>query len=293
MASHKSLQDQDLWRMRTQIYSHMLATRGWKYRSFLRFLRLFKYISFAPKRGSFLELYYVLMRFLDDVVDGDAPLPEGYQTPREYLEEKIAFSQSLSSPRDAIDHLMLHCFELAKGFGAEFGQETGDILNSLLFDAKRRGTWQVFPETVLREHFHQMDIRGTIRATLKIFRDDPSKYPVLEPLGLACRYQYDIEDIASDLSEGYVNICREEIEALGIGPEELRDPASPGVQRWLRKHALEGMQLLGEHHKQVRSGNFSRLARATFPLVYAWPARRVFCATLNQAHTMPNPGKSP
>ncbi len=292
MASDKSPQDQDLWRMRSQIYSQMLATRGWKYRSFLRFLRLFKYVSFAPKRGSFLELYYVLMRYLDDVVDGDAPLPEGYRTPREYLEEKIVFSQSLSSPRDAMDHLMLHCFELAKGFGAEFGQETGDILNSLLFDAKRRGTWQVFPEAVLREHFHQMDIRGTIRATLKIFKDDPSKYPLLEPLGLACRYQYDIEDIASDLSEGYVNLSQEEVESLGISPEELRDPTSPGVQRWLQKHALEGMQLLEEHEKRVRSGNFSRLARATFPPVYAWPARKVFRETLKQGPALPNPDKS-
>ena len=56
--------------MRNRVFKHMLKTRGWKYRAFLRYLRFFKYAAFAPTRGEFLESYYVLMRFLDDVVDG-------------------------------------------------------------------------------------------------------------------------------------------------------------------------------------------------------------------------------
>ena len=106
--------------MRAQIYQHMLKTRGWKYRSFLRFLRLFKYLSFSPARGSFLEYYYVLMRYLDDIVDGDAPLPEGYRDPIAYMEDKIAFSQNLSEPRDAADHLLLHSLRLGGRCGQEF-----------------------------------------------------------------------------------------------------------------------------------------------------------------------------
>ena len=58
-------------KMRNRVFKHMLKTRGWKYRAFLRYLRFFKYAAFAPTRGEFLESYYVLMRFLDDVVDGD------------------------------------------------------------------------------------------------------------------------------------------------------------------------------------------------------------------------------
>ena len=50
--------------MRNRVFEHMLKTRGWKYRSFLLYLRLFKYAAFAPVRGEFLESYYVLMRFL-------------------------------------------------------------------------------------------------------------------------------------------------------------------------------------------------------------------------------------
>jgi hypothetical protein len=279
----------DLNQMRSEIYRHMLHTRGWKYRSFLRFLRFFKYISFAPTRGSFLEFYYVLMRFLDDVVDGDVPVPEGYREPKDYLEDKIAFSHSLVNPHDPVDFLMLHCFELGEKFGQGFHEETRDILLSLLFDARRRGSWKVFPKAELQEHFHKMDIRGTIRATLKVFKEDPSKYPLLESLGIASRYQYDIEDIEADLAAGYVNISQEEMQELGIGEEELKDPSSPGIKRWLLRHAREGMELLEAHRHSLPEGRFSLLARATFPLVYARPARKVFMETLNEKHPVFTP----
>lgn len=275
--------------MRSEIYRHMLRTRGWKYRSFLRSLRFFKYISFAPIRGSFLEYYYVLMRYLDDIVDGDAPLPDGYPDPAVYLEEKIAFSKCLKDPKDSADYLLLYCIELAQRFGQDFSQETSDILRSLLFDARRRGTWQVFPQEVLQEHFHMMDIRGTVKATLKVFNEDPAKYPLLEPLGTASRYQFDIEDIDTDLAAGYVNITSEEVDALGILPEELRDPTSPGVRRWLLQHAREGMELLEEHKRNLPQGNFSLLTRCTLPVVYAWPARKVFLSTLDGERTDSNP----
>lgn len=271
----------------------MLQTRGWKYRSFIRFLRLFKYLSFSPTRGSFLEYYYVMMRYLDDVVDGDAPLPEGYKDPKAYIEDKIAFSSHLSGPRDSVDHLMLHCFSLGEKFKKEFREETRDILYSLLFDANRRGTWEVFPATTLQEHFHKMDIRGTIQATLKIFGDDPDQYPLLEPLGVACRYQYDIEDIAADLTAGYVNITQEEMKALAISPEELRDPSSSGVRRWVQKHAREGMELLEEHRTKVTEGRFSPLARAAFPVVYGWPARKVFLKILEEGSLSENSNTNP
>ena len=53
--------------MRSRIFRHMLETRGWKYRSFLRYLRVFKYAAFSWNRGEFLECYYTLMRYLDDI----------------------------------------------------------------------------------------------------------------------------------------------------------------------------------------------------------------------------------
>ncbi|MFO7720188.1 MAG: hypothetical protein R6W85_07095 [Gillisia sp.] len=262
--------------MRNRVFKYMLVTRGWKYRAFLRYLRLFKYAAFAPTRGEFLESYYVLMRFLDDIVDGDAPLPEGYSDESDYINNKIRFSRNPINPKDEVDYLMLYCFELAEKFGQDFRDETEDILNSLLFDAKRRGKMIIFPKKDLMHHFHLLDIRGTIRATLKVFKEDPNKYDLLEPLGVACRYQYDIEDIEADLAAGYVNISREECTQLDISKEDLNDPSSWKIKKWLLQRAEDGMKLLDEHHRSLAEGNFSLLSRWTFSLVYESPARKVF-----------------
>lgn len=270
--------------MRSRIFRHMLETRGWKYRVFLRYLRFFKYIAFAPLRGEFLESYYSLMRYLDDVVDGDVALPEGYSYESEYITEKIAFSRNPVNPKDEVDWLMMYCFGLAEKFGQDFHAETKDILDSLLFDARRRGKSIIFPEAELNYHFHVLDVRGTISATLKVFNDDPGKYKLLESLGMACRHQYDIEDFEADIAAGYINISREECHVFGIGQEDMHNRSSPNLRYWLDHHALRGIALLEEHHRVMRQGKFSLFERAVFRVVYEIPARKVFLETLGETH---------
>ena len=268
--------------IRNRVFSHMLATRSWKYRAFLRYLRLFKYLAFAPTRGKFLESYYVLMRYLDDIVDGDAPLPENYQNSVQYISEKIQFARNPSNPVDETDHLLKYCYDLSEEFDEDFRSETEDILNSLLFDARRKGKQIIFPEAELQRHFHLMDIRGTIRATLKVFKDDPDKYKLLEPLGTACRFQYDIEDIEDDLSTGFINISREECEEYQISMDDIQNPSSPKIKSWLRRHAKEGLNLLQEHREIMPEGNFSFFEKCTFLIVYETPARKTFQKTLSE-----------
>lgn len=254
----------------------MLKTRAAKYKAFLRYLRFFKYISFAPIRGEFLECYYVMMRYLDDIVDGDAPLPEGYASGSQYLMEKIDFSLKRENPKDEVDFLMLHCFDLAQKFGEEFHEETKDILDSLLFDANRRNKFLILSNEDLMYHFHLLDVRGTIKATLKIFKEDPDKYEILQSLGIATRLQYTLEDFESDVKVGYINISKEDCIKFGISKEDILNINSPKIKDWLRSTANQGMQLLDDHRANLHKGKFSLLTRATFPLVYEYPARRVF-----------------
>ena len=275
--------EQQAKEMRSQVFRHMLETRGWKYRVFLRQLRFFKYVAFAPVRGEFLESYYTLMRYLDDVVDGDVPLPEGYSGEREYINEKIGFSINPVNPRDKVDYLMMYCFETAGKFGADFHEETKDILQSLLFDAERRNKSIIFPKEELNYHFHLLDIRGTIRATLKVFKDNPDKYVILEPLGTACRHQYDIEDFEADIAAGYVNISKEDYERFGIRQEDLHNSNSPQIKSWLCHHAREGMDLISEHHRIMPQGKFSLFEKLVFKFVYEIPAKRVFLKVLKES----------
>lgn len=284
--SRNSIDERRMKNMRSKVFKHMLKTRGWKYRVFLRYLRFFKYIAFAPIRGEFLESYYVLMRYIDDVVDGDAELPDGFKNEVEYIAEKIKFSQNPDKPKDEADWLMLHCFELGKRFGQDFQEETKDILNSLLFDAKRRGKMIIFSEEELIRHFHILDIRGTIKATLKVFKDNPEMYKVLEPLGTASRYQYDLEDFEADIAAGYVNISKEDCDYFEISQKDLNNVSSPKIKKWFRKRAEDGMALLEEHHRRLPEGGFSLLARATFPLVYEFPAKKVFRKIISETEIL-------
>lgn len=278
----KRKRDRHAKEMRSNVFRHMLKTRGWKYRAFLRYLHLFKFFAFAPLRGRFLESYYTLMRYLDDIVDGDAELVAGYSNESEYISEKIEFSKNPIAPKDDADYLMMYCFELAERFGEDFQAETKDILESLLFDAKRRDKWIIFRKEELMYHFHLLDIRGTIRATLKVFKDNPDKYTILEPLGVACRHQYNIEDFESDVAAGYINISKEDCERFGIKTEDFHNQSSPNIRAWLHHHAEEGITLLEDHRRIMPQEKFSLLERMVFKVVYENPARKVFRKILSE-----------
>jgi len=268
--------------MRQKVYAYLLETRAWKYRSFLWYLRFFKYISFSPVRGEFLESYYTLMRFIDDIVDGDAPLPSAYQNAEDYIQSKLAFSKAPNNPVDEVDYLMIYCFDLGKQFGDDFAEETNDILSSLLFDAKRRGKHIIFPEKELMLHFHLMDVRGTIKATLKLFNESPEKYELLSALGIATRIHYDLQDFETDLEVGYINITQEDCKRFGIDLSIIKDPAHPAIRNWFIHQANKGMQLIKEHHGNLKKAHFSMLTRCTLPVVYEWPAKKYFKKILEQ-----------
>lgn len=260
----------------------MLRTRGSKYLWFLKYLKLFRLIAKTPERADFLEAYYTLMRYLDDIVDNDAPLPAGYRDTESYLLDKIRFTSNPVDPSDESDAMMIHCFQLGNTFGESFKDETEDILGSLLFDARRMEHTRFFSSEELMEHYHQLDIRGTVRATIKLFREDVGDYLLLEPLGMASRFFYDIRDVYDDLSRGLINISREDADAFGITISNMNESGHPGIQRWCRAQALRGLQLLDLHRQQIPKGNFRLSTRLTFLFVYERPARGFFNKTLRR-----------
>jgi hypothetical protein len=250
----------------------MLATRGDKYRWFLRGLRAFKYVSLSHKRGKFLESYYTLMRYVDDIVDGDAPLPPGYASSEEFVRQKILFAKELANPSDAVDHLMLYCFEVGQGFGQDFSEETADILGSMLFDASRFGKGLIFPEATLEDYFFVLDVRGCIKATLKVFGEDASQYTLLKPLGFATRIYYNLRDYSEDMNAGLINVALEDCQRYGI--LDLEDRLSQPVQDWMRGQAEKGLGHIEQHRSNMALTDFGLLTRFALPLVYELPSQR-------------------
>lgn len=199
----------------------MLVTKEDKYKKFFRAIEAFKILSLNPIKGDFLKNYYAYHHHIDDVIDKDAPLPNIYSSSIEFIEDRIDFAKTFKNPKLPIDHLLLYCYELANKIGLDYHEETIDILNSMHFDAKRQGQDILFTKEELTYHFHLLDIRGTVKGTLKLFGEDPKKYNILEPIGTASRLYYNIRDLAEDLLANLINIPAEDAYRLGISKKNL------------------------------------------------------------------------
>jgi hypothetical protein len=260
--------------IRDETFAEMLSGRGGKYRSFLFCLRSVKHMPGLKARGNLLEAYYVFMRQIDDIADRDGKFSPPF--PEEFIERKIEFANNPVNPQDSLDHLLLYCYSQCESLGFDFRQETNDILSSMLFDARRHGKMQVFPNSVLYHHFDLLDIRGCVKACLKLYDEDPDKFDLVKPLGLASRIYYNLRDFGEDVGKGFVNITNEDMESLGISVDDLKNPNCEGVREWFYDQSMKGLSLLHGHNRIIGQGEFGLLARITFPLVYARPARKYF-----------------
>jgi len=262
---------------RQLVFQNMMCTRGPKYRYFLWALRASKYASCQLVRGAFLENYYALMRYLDDIVDDDAPLPDGYSSATEYMDRKIDFAREPVESIDSSEMVMAHCFDIGRQFGEEFGAETADILGSLRFDAARKNPEdpQIMSSNELQHHFHLLDIRGTISACLKLADEKDVTSEDLEPLGNASRIHYTLRDYSEDLEAGFVNIPQEDMAAFGISQSDLSTSSAP-VRKWMVAQAQKGIELLSEHRQSLPRLPMKRFIKAALWGIYERPARNCF-----------------
>jgi hypothetical protein len=221
---------------------------------------------------------------LDDVVDGDTPLPDGHASAADFVQSKIDFANEPKQPQDAPDKLLLHCFDLAQKIGDDFSSETNDILHSLHFDAVRRNPSnpRSIPRNELQHHFHLLDIRGTIGACLKLAREKEVQHTDLQPLGDASRIYYTLRDFDDDIRAGFNNVPSEDAGSIGISDTEVRDSSSRGVQKWFQQEAKRGMGMLDDHRKEIPKMPLRRLTKAALWWIYERPAKHFFQHVLRQ-----------
>ncbi len=226
-------------------------------------------------RGRMVEADYLVFRELDDMADGDILSPEGYNA-SSYIEEKIAFLHAPLSPRDNMDKLLLYCEHLSQQQGFSLTDERDLILRSMLFDAQRFGKYQVFSAAILNEHFYRCDIEGSGVGTLKIFGEDPAKYHLVEPLGVASRIYDNLLDYEKDIEAGYINIPSEDVDKFGMTLDDIKDINSPKVRAWFAKEGERARGLLAEDHRLFPQGGFGILGRIFVDLYIRRPAVSYF-----------------
>lgn len=264
--------------LKEDVYGHMLATRRDKYEGWIQGIKRYRryaqigeyavplglsYFKDATTRIELIEALYIALRLVDDIVDGDAPLPTGWISATVYVEHLISFVRDPRHPSDRIEHLLAYGFQLGRALQMDLGRCMIDILGSLRFDATRRGTPKLYipSKKELDRYFYRLDIRGTIGGCLIITRELRVTYRDLAPLGRATRIYYDIRDLAEDINAGLCNISREDVRCFGI--RDVRDLTSPRLLDWRLARAEDGLLLLREWQKKktgLRLHSFTRLA---------------------------------
>src|SRR3989344_2561751 len=239
--------------VREDVFNQMLERGKPEYKWFILGIRILRRLSGSFERSHLMENYYIAMRFVDDVADGDVPLPDGYASSADYVQQKIDNLTARGLPKDKVDELFKLCFKLAKEAGFDISEETVDILESLLFDAKRKGTHQIFSGQELYDHFYKLDIRGVIGEALKA---------------------------------GLVNISAEDCERLDITIDTLKSRKyknHPGVLQWCKEQAKKGLTLIEEYQKRKKDIHLQVLIDVALKLAFEAKAK-AFMADVAQGN---------
>lgn len=270
--------------LRRDIFNEMLRTRGHKYKWWLVGMHVMSFVATLCGefiRAEILVSLYAALHKVDDVIDGDVALPKWYSTPIEYVKRKMRFTARPTIPSDDVECLLFYALTLSEEIGLHPEPEIRAILASMLFDAERRNPSQpkLLGRKVLHEHFHSLDIIGTIDLCLKLFREVSIGHNNLQEIGEAYRTFDTLAGMEEDFRAGYCNIPLEDVEGLAI---DAFDASSPDVQRWCRVEAKRGLKLLQEYREKAKKLRLRTITRIVLPLFYERPARKYFNQVLRE-----------
>lgn len=273
---HEKLQYKNL---RQRVKQRLLAPgRENKYRKLWFGIQVFKFTCFIRgliSIGRFAEVFYVILREIDDIGDGDT----GNFT---QLERVAIIKRTLQSyrhpnnPRNELEWAIRYLVKLGARLPFSYQAELEDIVQSILFDAERLYSGRVYTAAELEEHFFPLDSRGTVRLTAKLYREEAERYTELLPLAQAVRIYYNVRDYPDDVAKGQINIPIEELTNLGIGRQVLMTSSLDSVKPWFRSECSRGLKLLRTYRATTNFRTLHWITKLTLWLVYERQAQRFF-----------------
>lgn len=256
-------------------YFKMLGKRAKKYFFFILGLCFLSLFPGNRQRGKLVQLVYSCMRDIDDVVDFDEPLPTEYESTMDFVDGKIAFIDNPQNPRDDIDMKIKISLELADSMGLDIRYGLKCILRSMRFDSLRQGKKMIFPKSELDQHFHLLDVVGTVKESLQLYGEDAiTLTPIVGLLGMASRIYYNLRDFESeDIPSGLINVTSEDFDRFHISANNLTI-SSPAVQMWFKDQAMEGLALIREYKKDMVGKRIRLITWLTLRLAFERPAKK-------------------
>ena len=274
--------DRSIQRMRAEI-TDRLTRRNRKYRFWLTAMRYSGVFLRSRDRGKMFEADYLWMREIDDIADGDLIVPEGYASPVEYVDKKLNFLLRQNEPTDDVERLMGLCSHLSEKTGLNLFQARREILESMLFDAKRLGTSKIYPEDELQKYFYKCDIAGTAAGTLALYGENPNMWPAVYDTGCAVRIYYNLRDFRHDIEAGLVNVSEEDCNRFGISLDDLHDANSPPIRAWFQTQAKIGLSLLETGARSLRNAGFGPIGVGFVHLYHEKPTKKFLQSIVTDA----------
>jgi len=285
-------------RLRRKVYIEMIRRDWRKYLAWVVALVLgTKFFLLNRQAVQIMLSIYAVARKIDDVVDLDAPLPQGYKTTVEYVERYMHFVFAAPPASDDNERLLDYAFGLCEETSIDLLYEVWSILDSLRFDAVRieAGGIMVLPRKQLLRYQYGRDGRGTIIACLKLARelDKGVLYLHLKHLCLGVRISYDLRDLLRDIEVGFCNIPAEDVRAFRITLPTDRSPQSlerwrksAQVRSWVVKEAHDALKALDKHREMLVQKPLNTLYWRTLKVLYIMyerPARKRLMKVLDNA----------
>lgn len=257
------------------------------------------------KRWNLVEPYYWMLREIDDVVDGDVPVPSMYTSSVEYLKQKIKFVQD-GKPKDFVEEIMVKCWERLDSAGGSswaLRDATRDILGCMKFDQERSehfratGNISMLSESAITKYFRQMELSGCIRGLFELLEGKASKIGEVEDVVRAAgQHRQALRDLPEDVARGVFSIpkkdwlehssmeelrffceqCKDKGRLTKESAKEFLDTAPEAVRQWARKQVDVGNSLLQKYSASGRSKQFGTTARLLLYYHYERPSRKFF-----------------
>lgn len=204
---------------------------------------LFRLIA-SGKRARMFDRIYCVLRYIDDVVDGDFQMSgEMADEWLEVLQQQV--KQEVFADSTLVDRWFQDILVDSNDLGCkdELLQLFGDMIGSLRFDLQRRRAFEetdkavVYDDAVLFHYKSERNCIPTGKAMLEVVGIDSSRMERECPevkekfclIAYATDSYYAIRDLEEDVKAGRVNIGKQTMQRHGIRLEMLQEFVSDGV----------------------------------------------------------------
>lgn len=238
-----------------------------------------------PEHADLIRSGNFYWRWVDDVADGDRPLPEKYRKRDEFLQHRKAIVKQLFfQPEGTVygereDILLAHYYFQARRLGIDLAQESVSILDSIIWDEERARNRKLLTQKELNDGINKVDF-ACIDGGFKV-ADEPYHSQDLHALSWAVRTMFNLRDFPRDFAKGLINISREDIERYNVNLAQLEERESvpqlvvyEPMRRWYKDQVAAGRRFLDEALNTLSELHLKWITRFVLNVNFVDPTRR-------------------